>query len=170
MQDVLSTRYSRALVEPLDEVVTHFSRQRLHEGTDHIEFEAVDGVGEPEIENPSPWVWELRFPLVHAVRIGEEFVWSFRRRYFYTPEALPHDPDWLHINGNVRGFAVDADVTFECPPPPRVWVIKTHRLAAVPGSYKRSVPSYPVKSGRVFGLESHRSRPDYGYGIGWSWT
>lgn len=169
MREVVSTHVSRALVEPLEEVVTHFSRQRLHEGTDHIEFEAVSGVGPPDITNPSPWVWELRFPLDEPVQMGVQFSWSFRRRYFYQKDALPHDPDWIHINGNARWFTVTADVTFECEPPPRIWMINAH-IDRVPGSYEASVSLRPDKTDRVFRIETSDTRPDYGYGIGWSWS
>jgi hypothetical protein len=170
MREVVSTHVSRALVEPLDEVVTHFSRQRLREGTDHIEFEAVSGVGPPNITNPSPWVWELRFPLEQSVQIGERFSWSFRRRYFYLKGAVPHDPDWIHINGNAHWFTVAADVTFECEsPPPRIWMINAH-IDRVPESYETSVSLRPDETGRVFRIETSDTRPDYGYGIGWSWS
>jgi len=167
-REAISTFVSRPLVEPLRWVETHFSLQRNHQGVEGMEFEAVMGVGEPEIARPSPWVWVLRFPLPEPVGFGSIISWSFRRRYFYTADARPPDPDWIRINGNIRGFVVAADVTFECDLPPTIWEMRTHN-DRVPGSFDTSVPLNSTDSKHVVLLETSDTRPDWGYGIAWAW-
>jgi len=166
-REVVARYVSRSVVERLDCAFTHFSAQRTHEGIDEIYFDPLTGVGEPEIKKAAPWVWELRFPLLQPVGLGETFSWSFRRRYTYLAEAPPISPDWLQLNGNVPGFSALIEVAFECDFPEHVWSVATH-IDRIPGSYEPRGRLTPGTD-RMLRFETSNTRPECGYGIAWSW-
>jgi len=166
--EVVAEYVSRSVTERLDFVVTHFSAQRTHVGIDEIYFEPLTGVEEPEIKKTAPWVWELRFPLLQPVGLGETFSWSFKRRYTYFTDAPPISPDWLQLNGNVPGFSARIEIAFECDLPEQIWSVATH-IDRIPGSYEPRYRLTPRKD-RTLTFATSNTRPECGYGIAWSWS
>lgn len=167
-REVVSEHVSRSMLERLDVIRTRFNCLQDHEGISAIEFESVSGVGPPEIVTPQPWEYILRFPLLAPVGLGEQVSWSFRRRYVDLVDANRPQFDWLSLVGNVRGFTVAVDVTFECDPPPSIWrfAMPTARRPGVPGQGEIVRPD---ANARVTFPEFSDTRPDYSYGIAWTW-
>ena len=166
-KQTVTSHVSRSMLERLEVVRTRCSLTRDHADLASIDFEAISGVGPPEVIEEEPFDFRLRFPLLHPVGMGEEFAWSFQRTYRYRDDAPVENLAWMRLTGNVRGFSVSVVVTFEGEPPMLIWRFGSHAIRP-PALPELDQLLRPDSDGGV-SMSTTDTYPEKSYGIAWKW-
>jgi hypothetical protein len=88
----------------------------------------VEGIGYPEILNPQPGKYRLRFPIVKPLLLGENIKWSYRRSYVRASGAQAPAENRVSIMSNDSGYGASLEVRFVTEPPPVIWSFLRNKL------------------------------------------
>lgn len=134
-----------------------------------VEFEGVDGLKPPKVDQVKEGSYRIRFYPDKPLEMGEELAWGFIRKYRYIENVPELQEDRHSVWTKHPGFEAHIEVNFDGPHPRTVWQFD-ESIMLRPGEPSENRLLTLNGSTATIHFEATETQARWAYGIGWRWS